>query len=62
MTTPAPILEVEGLVEHFHVGPQPMGGGRIVLAVDGVSLTIGPGEVVGPVGESGLVDLASEPA
>ena len=54
MTTAAtPVLEVEGLVKHFHVGPQLMGGGGIVQAVDGVSLTIGPGELVGLVGESG---------
>jgi oligopeptide transport system ATP-binding protein len=38
-----PVLEVRDLVKHF--GP--------VHAVDGVSLTVGPGEVVGLVGESG---------
>jgi len=38
-----PVLEVVDLVKHF--GP--------VRAVDGVSLTVGPGEVVGLVGESG---------
>jgi oligopeptide/dipeptide ABC transporter ATP-binding protein len=52
-TTPPPVLEVEGLVKHFHVGPQLTGGGGIVRAVDGVSLTIGAGELVGLVGESG---------
>ena len=51
MTAPPPVLEVEGLVKHFHVGPQLTGGGGIVQAVDGVSLTIGPGELVGLVGE-----------
>jgi len=52
MTEP-PVLEVEGLVKHFHVGPQLLGGGGIVHAVDGVSLSVGPGELVGLVGESG---------
>jgi hypothetical protein len=40
-----PILEVEGLVKDFHEGLQLLGGGGTVHAVDGVSLTIGPGEV-----------------
>jgi oligopeptide/dipeptide ABC transporter ATP-binding protein len=53
MTAPPPVLEVEGLVKHFHVGPQLTGGGGLVQAVDGVSLTIGAGELVGLVGESG---------
>jgi len=39
----APVLEVVDLVKHF--GP--------VRAVDGVNLTVAPGEVVGLVGESG---------
>jgi oligopeptide/dipeptide ABC transporter ATP-binding protein len=43
-----PILEVDGLVKHFDVGR-----GRVVHAVEDVSLSIGPGEVVGLVGESG---------
>jgi oligopeptide transport system ATP-binding protein len=44
----APILEVEGLVKRFDAGR-----GRQVHAVEGVSLHIEPGEVVGLVGESG---------
>jgi oligopeptide transport system ATP-binding protein len=48
-----PVLEVDGLVKHFHVGAQLLGGGGTVHAVDGVSLTIGPGEMLGLVGESG---------
>jgi oligopeptide/dipeptide ABC transporter ATP-binding protein len=51
--TAAPVLEVEGLVKYFHVGSQLMGGGGTVHAVDGVTLTIGPGELLGLVGESG---------
>jgi oligopeptide transport system ATP-binding protein len=43
-----PILEVEGLVKRFDAGR-----GRQVHAVEGVSLHIEPGEVVGLVGESG---------
>ncbi|NEB74499.1 ATP-binding cassette domain-containing protein [Streptomyces sp. SID14478] len=45
--TVTPVLEVRDLQRHF---PAPTGA---VRAVDGVSLTIGPGEVVGLVGESG---------
>ncbi|OON81931.1 ABC transporter ATP-binding protein [Streptomyces tsukubensis] len=45
--TPSPVLEVDGLTRHF-----PAARGT-VRAVDGVTLTIGRGEVVGLVGESG---------
>src|SRR4051812_21315701 len=44
-----PVLEVSGLVKHYPAG----GRGAVVRAVDGVSLTIGEGEVLGLVGESG---------
>jgi oligopeptide/dipeptide ABC transporter ATP-binding protein len=43
-----PLLEVSDLVKHY-----PAGRGRVVRAVDGVSLSIGKGEVLGLVGESG---------
>jgi oligopeptide/dipeptide ABC transporter ATP-binding protein len=43
----APVLQLVDLVKHFGSGTQP------VRAVDGVSLTVVPGEVVGLVGESG---------
>ncbi len=46
-----PVLEVRGLRKYFDI-PRTRGGGR-VHAVDGVDLTIEPGEVVGLVGESG---------
>jgi len=44
----APLLEVSGLAKHF-----PLKGGRLVRAVDGVDLTLAPGESLGLVGESG---------
>jgi oligopeptide transport system ATP-binding protein len=53
MTDVTPTLEVESLVKHFHVGAQLLGGGATVHAVDGVSFSIAPGEMLGLVGESG---------
>jgi oligopeptide transport system ATP-binding protein len=44
-----PVLEVTDLVKHY----PGRGRGQVVHAVDGVSLSIGPGEVLGLVGESG---------
>jgi oligopeptide transport system ATP-binding protein len=46
-----PVLEVRGLVKHFEI-PRSRGGGR-VHAVEGVDLTVQPGQLVGLVGESG---------
>jgi oligopeptide transport system ATP-binding protein len=48
-----PILEVENLVKHFPVGGRLAGGRGVVHAVDGVSFSIRPGEMLGLVGESG---------
>ncbi|HEX9402446.1 MAG TPA: ABC transporter ATP-binding protein [Anaeromyxobacter sp.] len=46
--TARPLLEVRALTKHFDVGR-----GRVLQAVDGVSLEIGEREVLGLVGESG---------
>ena len=43
-----PLLEVAGLAKHY-----PVGRGRTLRALDGVSFTLAPGEVLGVVGESG---------
>jgi oligopeptide/dipeptide ABC transporter ATP-binding protein len=51
--TPSPLLEVAGLVKHYPVRESWLGPRKMVRAVDGVSFTIGRGEVVGLVGESG---------
>jgi peptide/nickel transport system ATP-binding protein len=51
-----PLLEAKNLTARFDSGgliARLLGQGRSVLAVDGVSLRIGAGEVVGLVGESG---------
>jgi ABC-type glutathione transport system ATPase component len=53
MTDQTPTLEVDNLVKHFTAGSHLLGGGGLVHAVDGVSLTIAPGEMLGLVGESG---------
>src|SRR5438034_7562341 len=53
MSNATPTLEVENLVKHFHVGSQVAGRGSTVHAVEGVSFTIAPGELLGLVGESG---------
>jgi oligopeptide/dipeptide ABC transporter ATP-binding protein len=44
-----PLIEVNNLVKHFPI----KGSAKVVQAVDGVSLSIRPGESVGLVGESG---------
>jgi oligopeptide/dipeptide ABC transporter ATP-binding protein len=48
-----PVLEVDGLVKHFPVGGVLAGRRGVVHAVDGVSFTLGRGEILGLVGESG---------
>jgi oligopeptide transport system ATP-binding protein len=48
-----PLLEVVDLKKHFHAGGRFTAGGGTVHAVDGVSFTLAPGEMLGLVGESG---------
>jgi oligopeptide transport system ATP-binding protein len=48
-----PTLEVLDLRKHFPVGGGLSSGSGVVHAVDGVSFSVAPGEVVGLVGESG---------
>ncbi len=56
---PAPVLSVRDLVKHFPVrggslrGRGPVGRGRVVQAVNGVSFDLAPGGTLGLVGESG---------
>jgi oligopeptide/dipeptide ABC transporter ATP-binding protein len=51
---PPPVLEVRGLKKHFPVRTRLLGrGGASVKAVDGVDFTIGAGETLGLIGESG---------
>lgn len=42
-----PLLQIHNLQTHFHIGK------RVVKAVDGISLTVNPGETLALVGESG---------
>jgi len=46
-------LEIDALVKHFPVGGMLTGRRGVVHAVDGVSFTLGRGEILGLVGESG---------
>jgi peptide/nickel transport system ATP-binding protein len=53
-TTPAPLLDVQGLVKHFELPRENfLEPHRVLRAVDGVDLQVFPGETVGLVGESG---------
>jgi oligopeptide transport system ATP-binding protein len=51
--TESPVLEVVDLVKHFVTGTRLSRGRGVVHAVDGVSFTLAPGEMLGLVGESG---------
>ncbi len=53
--TEEPVLEVRGLVKHYHVTRREGWRARpeTVRAVDGIDLHIGRGETLGLVGESG---------
>jgi oligopeptide transport system ATP-binding protein len=47
-----PLLAIEGLAKTFHVAKSASGNTRL-KALDGISLTVGRGETLGLVGESG---------
>src|SRR5258708_5282204 len=47
------LLDVRDLAVQFHVGGRLLGGSRLLHAVNGVDLTLRPGECLGLVGESG---------
>jgi oligopeptide transport system ATP-binding protein len=49
----APLIEVDGLRVHFAIGGGLFSPATVVRAVDGVDLTLAPGETLGVVGESG---------
>jgi len=49
----APLLEARAIERHFAVGGGLMRAGRVLKAVNGVSLAVRRGEVLGLVGESG---------
>ena len=50
----APVVAVKGLVKHFELSAGFLGLGKEqVVAVDGVSFELAPGEILGLVGESG---------
>jgi ABC-type oligopeptide transport system ATPase subunit len=52
---PEALLEVRGLVKHFPLARGPLASRRLgsVKAVDGIDLTLAPGETLGLVGETG---------
>jgi peptide/nickel transport system ATP-binding protein len=50
---PGAALEVVDLVKRFQTGGRLVGAGGVVHAVEGVSFSIAPGEMLGLVGESG---------
>ena len=49
----APLLELDGIVKHFHIRAGANRAAGLLRAVDGVSLTLAAGETLGVVGESG---------
>ncbi len=49
----SPLLEIQGLVKHYPVGSRFSAQRRLLRAVDGIDLSVSPGETLGLVGESG---------
>ena len=53
-STVVPLIEAEGLTKRYLINRTIMpGSGRVLCAVDGVSLAVRPRETLGLVGESG---------
>jgi oligopeptide transport system ATP-binding protein len=53
MSDPQPLIRVDNVTKHFPLNDKVFGSSGVIHAVDGVSLELYPGEVLGVVGESG---------
>ena len=53
MSDPQPLIRVDDVVKHFPLNDKVFGSSGVIHAVDGVSVELYPGEVLGVVGESG---------
>jgi oligopeptide transport system ATP-binding protein len=53
MSDPQPMIRVDNVVKHFPLNDKVFGSSGVIHAVDGVSVELYPGEVLGVVGESG---------
>jgi len=53
MSDPQPLIRVDNVTKHFPLNDKVFGSSGVIHAVDGVSVELYPGEVLGLVGESG---------
>ena len=53
MSDPQPLIRVDNVTKHFPLNDKVFGSSGVIHAVDGVSVDLYPGEVLGVVGESG---------
>ncbi len=53
MSDPQPLIRVDNVTKHFALNDKVFGSSGVIHAVDGVSVELYPGEVLGVVGESG---------